>query len=256
MEKELEGKVAWVTGGGRGIGRAVALRLASRGVSVIVSGRNERALGEVVGEITNGAGKARHLAGDVREEAHLDAVVEKAWSTWGRLDIVVANAGVSGRTPIEGDTAPARAILETNLLGTYLTFHAALKKMSGPGRLVAISSCLAKFGVPGYAAYCASKAGLTGLVRALAHEMGPRRITANAICPGWVDTEMASSGLADLASLTGRTLEATTDSAMSEFPLGRLIEPEEVAKLVEFLVSTAGDAITGQALSICGGSTT
>lgn len=259
----LEGQVAVVTGGGKGIGRAIALALAARGVRVLVTGRDERALGETVGEIAHGGGKARHLAGDVRDVAHLEAAMKRANDELGALRIVVANAGLSGRTPIvpepdrdrAGDLARASAIVQTNLMGAYHAFHAAAPLMPGPGRLIAVSSVLAKFGVSGYAAYCASKAGILGLVRALAHELGPRKITANAIVPGWVETEMAEVGLREIARATGRTREDVKADAVRAFPLGRFLEPEEVAELVVFLCTRAADGITGQALSICGGAT-
>jgi NAD(P)-dependent dehydrogenase (short-subunit alcohol dehydrogenase family) len=253
--KGLDGKVALVTGGGKGIGRAVALALSARGVRVIVTGREEKALAETVGEIAFGGGKARHVAGDVRGPQHAERSVARAIETFGGLDFVIANAGQSGRVDLGQELERAEAILQTNLMGAYYTFHAAAPKMAGPGRLIAMSSVLGKFGVPGYAAYCASKAGLLGLVRACAHELGPRRITANAIVPGWVSTAMSDAGIDEIALSQGKTRDEALKEALSAFPLGRFLEPEEIAELVCFLCSTAGDGITGQALSICGGST-
>lgn len=253
--RQLEGQVAIVTGGGKGIGRAIAHGLSARGVRVVVTGREEKALAETVGEIANAAGKARHLAGDVRDPAHLDAAVARAFDVFGGLDIVVANAGLSGRVPIEGDLERAAGIVNTNLMGAYYTFHAAAKRMKGPGRFLAVSSVLGKFGVPGYAAYCASKAGLLGLMRALAHEMGPRKITCNAIVPGWVETDMAEAGIREIAASSGSTREEARRTAEGEFPLGRFIEPEEVAELAVFLCGSGADAMTGQAISMCGGAT-
>src|SRR5262249_11736906 len=148
----LDGRVAWVTGGGKGIGRAIALALGARGARVLVTGREERALGSVVGEIANGGGKARHLVADVRDPEKARAAVAKALDTWGTLDVVVANAGQSGRAPLGGDLARAREILETNLIGAYCTFDAALAVMKGPGRLVAIGSAPFE-GTAGFAAY-------------------------------------------------------------------------------------------------------
>ena len=253
----LEGQVALVTGGGKGIGRAIALDLAARGVRVVVTGRDERALGETIGELSHAGGQGRHLAGDVRDATHLQAAVARATQTWGRLDIVVANAGVTGATPM-GDPAGlarARAILETNLLGAYLTFDAAVPALGGSGRLIAISSVLGKFGARGQAAYSASKAGLHGLVRSLAVELGPRGITCNAICPGWVETEMARARIAELAAESGKSVEATRSDAEHAIPLGRFVEDTEIASTVAFLCSPAAAAISGQALSVCGGVT-
>lgn len=260
MKRGLDGQVALVTGGGKGLGKAIALALAARGVRVVVTGRDERALGEVVGEIAHGGGKARHLAGDVRDPVHLAAATARAVEVFGALDIAIANAGQSGRVELGGDDgagglARAEAILQTNVMGTYYTFDAALRAMKGPGRLIAMSSVLGKFGVPGYAAYCASKAALLGLVRATAIEVGARGITCNALTPGWVDTNMAEAGLQEIASATGKTRDQAKATALEAVPLGRFIAPEEVAELVLFLCSSAADAITGQALSICGGAT-
>lgn len=244
-----------MTGGGRGIGKAIALELAARGARVLVTGRNERALGEVVGEIVYQRGAARHLVADVRDAAAMEQAAARAAELWGSLDIVVANAGAGGPAALDGDPARSIEIFETNFLGTFHTFRAASLAMKGPGRLVAISSVLAKFGVPGYGAYCGSKAGVLGLVRALAHELGPRKITVNALCPGWVDTEMASEGIGLMAQQQGVTAEQAKREACERFPLGRFLEPEEVARYVAFVAGPDGAGITGQALSICGGST-
>jgi NAD(P)-dependent dehydrogenase (short-subunit alcohol dehydrogenase family) len=253
----LEGQVALVTGGGKGIGQAISLALAARGARVVVTGRSERELGEVVGEIVHAGGQARHLAGDVRDPAHARAATARAIDTWGRLDLVVANAGISGSVAMgeAGGAERAKAMLDTNLLGAYLTFDAALAVMRGPGRLVATSSVLGKFGVAGQAAYCASKAGLHGLVRAVAAEVGARGITCNAVCPGWVDTSMARARFQELADEAKTTYDAAREAASKSAPLGRFIEAEEVAEVVVFLCSRGAEAITGQAISICGGAT-
>jgi len=262
-ERPLAGRVALITGGGKGIGRAIALELSGRGARVLVTGRDERALGEVVGEIAHAGGQARHVVGDVRDDHHVRAAVARAVEIWGRFDIAVANAGIAGTVKMGegGDGASAerlaraRAIVETNLFGTYTLFDAAAAAMQGPGRLLAISSVLGKFGAAGQAAYCASKAGLHGLVRAVALEVGSRGITCNAVCPGWVDTKMARTRLAELAAGSGKALAKVADEAREELPIGRFVTAEEVSQLVAFLCSPSADAITGQALSVCGGAT-
>jgi 3-hydroxybutyrate dehydrogenase len=253
----LAEQVAIVTGGGKGIGRAIALELAGRGASVLVAGRDEQALGEVVGEIAHAGGQARHMTGDVRDASHARGLVARAAEMWGGLDIVVANAGKAGagRLGQGAGESDARAVIETNLLGAYYVFDAALAVLRTRGRLVAISSVLGKFGAAGQAAYCASKAGLHGLVRAVALEAGARQITCNAVCPGWVDTEMARNRLATLAAQEGKALDVTVREAREALPIGRFVEPEEVGRFVAFLCSPEANAITGQALSICGGAT-
>lgn len=253
--KDLSGKRAWVTGGGKGIGRAIAHALAARGARVLVTGRDERALAAVVGEIASAAGSARHRVCDVRDPDALEAAAAHAESLFGGLDVVVANAGISARIPIGEERARARDVLETNLFGAYSTFAAALPRMSGPGRLVAVSSELATVGAPGYAAYCASKAGVLGLVRALARETAPRRITVNAIVPAWVDTEMADDRLAEIGRATGRTPAEVKADAVKGAALGRFLDPAEVGALAAFLAGPAADAITGQAMSIGGDAT-
>lgn len=260
MERPLEGQVAVITGGGKGIGRAVAVELAGRGARVLVTGRDERALGETVGTIAYGGGQARHLAGDVRDDAHVAAAVDRAVALWGRLDVAVANAGITDTLPLgaahENHLARARDVIATNLTAAYALFDAAAAAMKGPGRLIAISSVLGKWGVGGgQAAYCASKAGVHGLVRAAAVELGPRQITCNAVCPGWVETAMAEQRFRTIAAETGKTPQAVEVEARRAVPIGRFIDPDEVAGFVAFLCSAGAAMITGQALSICGGAT-
>src|SRR5258708_7811434 len=249
----LEGQVAIVTGGGKGIGRAVALELAARKASVLITGRDERALGEAVGEMANAGGRARHLVGDVREPEAAARAVARAKELWGGIHSVGANAGEAGTAPLCGPAAAslARSIVETNLLGAYYLFDAAVGAMTGPGRLVAVSSVLGKLGVAGQAAYCASKAGLHGLVRAVAAEVGPRGITCNAVCPGWVDTQMARDRIEDLAREQGKTYETARREAADATPLRRFVDPEEVARFIAYLSSPDAAPITGQALAIC-----
>nr|AIA16193.1 Enoyl-(Acyl carrier protein) reductase [uncultured bacterium] len=159
-------------------------------------------------------------------------------------------------TPIAAsDTAPWMDIIQTNVAGTYFVTRAAVPHIPDGGRIVMISSVLGKFGVPGYTAYCTAKTGLIGFTRALALELASRKITVNAVCPGWTDTEMARSGMRDIAKDLGITVDEFKEQAMSRVPLGEMVEPEEVANLVAFLCAETGSKITAQAFSICGGST-
>jgi NAD(P)-dependent dehydrogenase (short-subunit alcohol dehydrogenase family) len=193
---------------------------------------------------------------DVRDQKNVDSGIRRIVDRFGKIDIVINNAGTSGITPVDAAaTEPWLDILQTNLIGTYYVTRAATPHVPNGGRVIMISSVLGKFGVPGYTAYCAAKTGLIGFTRSLALELAPRKITVNALCPGWTDTEMARSGMRDIAASAGISVEEFKTQAMARVPLGEMVEPEEVAALVAFLCAPTGDKITGQAISICGGST-
>ncbi len=193
---------------------------------------------------------------DVRDAKSVDTGIRRVVDRFGKIDIVVNNAGISGVTPVDsGDPAPWLDIIATNILGSYYVTRAALPHVTDGGRVIIMSSVLGKFGVPGYSAYCTAKTGLIGFTRSLALELAPRKITVNAICPGWTDTEMARAGMRDIAASQGITVEEFKKEAMSRVPLGEMVQPEEVADLVAFLAAETGNKITGQAISICGGST-
>ncbi len=162
----------------------------------------------------------------------------------GPLDALVANAGIGGQNE-DGDGDRWDDIVQTNLYGTYWCARAAEAHLPDGGRIVVTSSILARIGVPGYTAYCASKAGLLGLVRAFAAELAPRRIQVNAICPGWVNTDMAWSGL---DAMPGLTREQAFEEAMREVPLRRMSEPAEIAGTVAWLLSDDALGMTGQAI--------
>ena len=193
---------------------------------------------------------------DVRDQKNVEAGIRRIVDRFGKIDIVVNNAGISGVTPVEAaDTGPWLEIIQTNVVGTYFVTRAAVPHVPNGGRIIMISSVLGKFGVPGYTAYCTAKTGLIGFARALALELAPRKITVNALCPGWTDTEMARAGMRDIAKDLGIPVEQFYKDAMSRVPLGEMVEPEEVANLVAFLAAETGGKITGQAISICAGST-
>jgi NAD(P)-dependent dehydrogenase (short-subunit alcohol dehydrogenase family) len=160
------------------------------------------------------------------------------------LDALVANAGVGGGNE-PGDADRFDEILQTNLYGTYWCARAAEPLLADGGRIVVISSILSRIGVPGYTAYCASKAGLLGLVRAFAAELAPRRIQVNAVCPGWVDTDMTRLGL---SLFEGLTEEEAWEVAKQEVPLRRMSDPSEIAATVAWLLSDDALGITGQAI--------
>jgi NAD(P)-dependent dehydrogenase (short-subunit alcohol dehydrogenase family) len=227
----LEGKHIVVTGAGTGIGRAIAERLAAEGARLTLLARDESRLRDVVPGATT-------KACDIRDRDQVYAAIDEP------LDALVANAGIGGpNEPGAGDRF--HDIVQTNLFGSYWCCRAAEPLLADGGRIVLTSSILARIGVPGYTAYCASKAALLGLVRSLAAELAPRRIHVNAICPGWVNTEMAWQGL---DAFEGLTREQAFEVAMREVPLGRMSEPAEIAGTVAWLLSADATGVTGQAV--------
>jgi NAD(P)-dependent dehydrogenase (short-subunit alcohol dehydrogenase family) len=227
----LAGRHVVVTGAGTGIGRAIAQRLAGEGARLTLLARDESRLRDVVPDATT-------RSCDIRNRDEVLAAID------GPLDALVANAGIGGpNEPGYGDRWDD--IVQTNLFGTYWCVRAAEQHLPDGGRIVVTSSILARIGVSGYTAYCASKAGLLGLVRSLAAELAPRRIQVNAICPGWVNTEMAWQGL---DAFEGLTREQAFEVAMQEVPLRRMSEPSEIAGTVAWLLSDDALGVTGQAI--------
>jgi ketoreductase len=249
-------RVAFVTGGGRGIGRAIARALGGAGTLVAVAARTPRQLEAAAADLEALGGRALALEMDVTSQSSIGAAVSKLRGAADHVDVLINNAGVGGGEPVVGsDIARWQRTIDTNLTGMYLVSRELLPLMPDGGRVVNMSSVLGRFGVAGYTAYCASKHGVIGFTRALALEMAPRRITVNALCPGWVDTEMAAQGMKQGAAATGTTFEAFRDRALGAVPIQRIIQPEEVAELVRFLASPAAAAVTGQTYNICGGQT-
>jgi 3-oxoacyl-[acyl-carrier protein] reductase len=251
------GKVALITGASRGIGRAIAEAFAEEGAWVALAARSLDAVKETATRLSQGNGRAVALECDVTVKSQVMDMMGQLGRKWGKLDILVNNAGISGRTPMDNLSDDRwHAILDTNLTGSYFVTKAGLELMhSGSGRIINMSSVLGRFGVPGYAAYCASKHGIIGLTRALAHELAPKGITVNAVSPGWVSTEMAERGIRETAEDLGISPDDFRDQAIGEVPLRRFIEPEEVAKLVLYLASDDASGITGQTYNLCGGQT-
>ena len=255
---ELTERVALVTGGGTGIGKAVAWAMAREGARVALAARDTGRLEAVAGEFQAEGHEALAVPLDVRDPAGIRDCVHAIRERWGRVHILVNNAGVSGMTPMDGeDDSLWRAIVDTNLTGVYLLTKAVLEIMSndGGGRVINMSSVLGKFGVPGYAAYCASKHGLIGFTRALALELVSRGITVNALCPGWVDTEMSRAGIEQIAAQQGTDPASFKRQALEAVPIRRFLDPEEIARFAVYLASDKASGITGQALNICGGQT-
>lgn len=257
MSAVLSGQACLVTGGGSGIGRAIALALAGAGADVVVCGRRQDALAATVRLAAGLPGRVRPQPLDVRDADGTATAVRAALSLLGgRLQVLVNNAGTGGPNGC-ASPGPDRwdEIIRTNLDGLFFVTRTAAPALVDGGRVINVSSVLGKFGVPGYTAYCASKHGVIGFTKALALEVAPRRITVNAICPGWVETEMARQGMELLAQGQGTDYATARAEALARVPLGRIIEPGEVAELVLFLVGPGAAGMTGQAISLCGGAT-
>ena len=249
-------RVSIVTGGGRGIGRAIARALAGPDTFVIVTGRTKTALESSAIDLESLGGRALAVEMDVSDNESVTRGMQAVRAAVSHVDVLVNNAGVGGGEPIaESDIERWQRTVNTNLTGTYFVSRGVVPLMKAGGRIVNLSSVLGRFGVPGYTAYCASKHGVIGFTRALALELVDRQITVNAICPGWVDTEMAAEGMRQGAGATGSTFEEFRDRALGAVPIKRIIQPEEVAELVKFLASPGASAITGQTYNICGGQT-
>jgi NAD(P)-dependent dehydrogenase (short-subunit alcohol dehydrogenase family) len=244
-----------VTGAGTGIGRAIAHRLAAEGARVSLFGRTTSKLDAVAHELKAQGSEAFTVGCDVRDRASVQNAVQAATDALGPLHGAIANAGMGGPNfPGEGDQFDA--LIETNLIGTYSTLRAAQAALApGPEvrHLVAISSILGRIGVPGYTGYCAAKTGIIGLVRALAAELAKHQIQVNAVCPGWVNTQMARDGVQGMATAMRISYEEALAIAMKDVPAGRMSEPEHIAGMVAWLVSEDARGVTGQGLDMNGG---
>ncbi|HEY3351115.1 MAG TPA: SDR family NAD(P)-dependent oxidoreductase [Thermoanaerobaculia bacterium] len=252
----LAGKNALVTGANKGIGKAIALRLAAEGARVAVAARKEAEAEAVAAEIVKAGGEAQAIVLDVTDAASVATGVERAARPDRRIDILVNNAGLGGPSPLDGDTRSDEAwhaILEVNLTGVWRVLRAANPFLAHGGRVVNLSSVTGRFGVAGMAAYATTKHGIIGLTRTLALELAPRKITVNAICPGWVDTEMGRSGIARMGKGLGKSRDEAFAFAAKMAPLGEVLTPDEIGGLVVYLASPDARNVTGQALVIDGG---
>lgn len=243
-------RTSLVTGGSSGIGLACARRLRRRGDALVLVGTDAAALDRVVDEL-GGREHVRAIAVDVADAA----AVAEALAQLPALHTLVLAAGICRQAAIDAPEADAiwSRVLEVNLHGVWHVVRASLGRLVAGGRVIAVSSGLGKLGRAEYAAYCASKHGLLGLVKCMAAELAARGITVNAVCPGWVDTPMARADVEKLARARGCDVAGARAEIEAAIPIGRMVEADEVAALIEFLASPAAGAITGEAYDISGG---
>ncbi len=239
-----------ISGAGSGIGRAIAQKLSSEGYTCVLLGRNENTLNDTL-NLLKPNNKHLVIVADIRDKTNLQLAVNQ--SDLFSVNGLIANSGIGGEN-YWGDNDRWDDIIDTNLTGTYNfvnTFLPKLQKADSKKHILITSSILARLGVSNYSAYCASKAGLLGLMRSWAVQFAPEKILVNAICPGWVDTDMAQQGLQGIADNIGISKSEFYDIAMQSVPLKRMSRPDEIANLIGYLVSQ--ESITGQCIDINGG---
>lgn len=252
-QRLLAGRHAIVTGGARGIGRAIAESLARHGAAVTLLGRDRVSLTETA--VALGSGVAADVA-DVTDADAVRAAFARAVERAGPVTILINNAGQAQSAPLHRtDEQMWQRLMAVNLTGTYHCIHTALPGMlaAGQGRIVNVASSAGQVGYPYVAAYCAAKHGVIGLTRSLALETATKGITVNAVCPGYTDTDIVRETIANIRAKTGRTEAEALAALVEHNPQGRLVRPEEVANAVLWLCLPGSESITGQSIAVSGG---
>jgi 3-hydroxybutyrate dehydrogenase len=248
--------VVFITGAGRGIGRAIATRFAGTGYAVALAARSHPQLLDVADEIRAVGGHSRVLVCDVTNRSSVQSAVAEAERELGAIDVLVNNAGGADSAPFAAMSDEMwERILAVNLTGTYHCMRAVIPSMfeRRRGRVINIASIAGLTGFSYTAAYCAAKHGVVGLTRAVAHEAASKGVTVNAICPGWVDTDMTRASIERISRTTGRSTESARTALERMSPQGRLITADEVAAVAIFLAGPDAHGINGQTLSVDGG---
>lgn len=253
--ESLAGKHALVTGGGTGVGAAIARNLAAEGARITLAGRRREPLEETAAGIP----EAAVVQADVTDETAVREMFEAARAAHGPLDILVANAGAAESVALKNTSLDQwERMLSVNLTGSFLCAREALTDMldSDQGRIIFVSSTAGLKGYPYVAAYCAAKHGVVGLTRAMASELAKTGITVNAVCPGFTETPLLADSIAKIVEKTGRSDADARKSLVASNPQGRFVQPDEVAASVVWLCGSGAKSVTGQALSISGGEVT
>lgn len=250
----LDGRHALITGGGTGIGAAIARALAGAGAAVSLAGRRKAPLEEISSKLA----KATAIVADVTREADCEAMADAARKAHGPIDIVIANAGMAESAPAAKiDLAHWQRAIDVNLTGAFLTVKSVMadvtrKNPAGTGRIIFMASTAGLKGYPYVAAYCAAKHGVVGLARALSVELAENGVTVNVVCPGYTDTPMLAASIVKIIAKTGLSDKAVRTGLARDNEHGRLITPEEVAQEVLWLCSPEAASVNGQAITISG----